>query len=397
MQAYQIPYSEENDLRKLIEAVGVEPAALKLLCGKAQHRNIMLKKVKTSWANIIKQEMLAAGGDAAISRHSYACKEDFTDVILMGTKTQINYFMTKMKMQPECFNVVVDAVERAMGVIKPGLNIGGKHYDLAEDFLVLGVLNVTPDSFSDGGKYLDKDSAVKRAEELVNQGADIVDIGGESTRPQSHAVSEQEEIERVLPVIEAVTSKLGISVSVDSYKPQVIKEALRLGAVVVNDISGGAAVDANLDLIKKHDASVIVMMNISENGLMGHTPITDHKDPELMFMDFCEQSRERFLSRGIGADKIILDPGIGFGLSVNDTSRILGSISSVTSLGYAVCAGVSRKSYLGKISGLNIDARDGISNSISLYLMERGVKIFRTHDPAGLTAVIKAYKALIGV
>lgn len=397
MQAYQISYRDEKHLRKLIEAVDVEPAAVRGLCNKTQYFNIMLKGVKTSWANIIKQEMLASGGDAAISRHSYACKEQFTDVILMGSKSQLNYFITKMKMQPECFNVVVHAVERAMGDITPSVSIGDETFDLTKDFLLLGILNVTPDSFSDGGKYLDKDSALKRAEELLKEGSNIIDVGGESTRPQSRAVSEQEEMERVLPVIEAVIANTGAKVSVDSYKPQVIKEALRLGAVLVNDISGGSAVDTNIDLIKKHNASVLVMMNTSQNGLMGHTPEQDTKDPELLFLDFCECSRERFLSRGIGSDKIILDPGIGFGLSVNDTSRIFNSMGSFTSLGYAICAGVSRKSYLGRISGLNIDTRDGISNAISLYLMERGVKIFRTHDPSGLSAVIKSYKALRGV
>ncbi len=398
MQAYRITYKDDKRLKEIINSVGVEPAALLGLCAKAQHLNIMLKSVKTSWANIIKQEMLACGGDAAISRHSYACKEPFTDVILMGTKAQLDRFVKKMKQQPDCFNVLVNSVEVALGSDVAVVNIGNKRYDLSKDFVVIGILNITPDSFSDGGKFFNYDSAMKRVEELVSAGSNVIDVGGESARPDSNVVvTEQEEMERVLPIIKAVRSNFDVSVSIDSYKPQVIKEALKLGAVLINDISGGSAIEPVINEIQQSGACVLAMMNNSTKGFRGETPDIDRDDPVGLFMDFCQKSKEKFLNYGVDPERLIMDPGIGFGLSINDTSRILNGIGSVTSLGFAVCAGISRKSYVGKISGLNIDTRDAICNAISLYLMERGVKIFRTHDPEGLKGAIKAFNAIQGV
>lgn len=396
MLAYQITHKYDGRLKDVIESVGVEPTTVDRLCAKASYLNIMLKDVKTSWANIIKQEMLACGGDAAISKHSYACKEPSTDVILMGTRSQVDRFIQKMRIQPECFNVVADSVENILKGNRPIINIGKKTYDLSKDFVVMGVLNVTPDSFSDGGKYLNYSAAMKRAEELVKGGADVIDIGGESTRPDSSSVTAMEEMERVLSVIEAVSKDLGVAVSIDSYKPIVIKEALKAGAVLVNDISFGSAIVECVDDIKAYGASTVVMMNSSYN-LKGSTPEDDDNCPEGRFVDFCNNRSEQLAGLGLKKENIIFDPGVGFGLSVNDTSRILSNIESVTSLGHAICAGISRKSYVGKITGLNIDARDSVCNAISLYLMERGVRMFRTHDPEGLSDVIKAYRSLKGV
>ena len=396
MLAYRITHKRDDRLKALIEAVGVEPAALGTLCTKASLLNIMLKNVKTSWANIIKQEMLACGGDAAISRHSYACKEQFTDVILMGTKSQLTRFVQKMNVQPDCFNIVATSVERILANKQAVIRVAGKTYDLSKDFMVIGVLNVTPDSFSDGGKYFSYDAALKRAEELIKFGADVIDVGGESTRPDSSIVSEEQEMERVIPIIEAVSKQLGAVVSVDSYKSRVVKEALKAGARLINDISSGSVVEPCVKEITSYNASVIAMMNNSTNELRGCTPVVDTELPEERFVDFCNSQRQALLGFGISEERMIFDPGVGFGLSVNDTSRILSSIESLTTLGYAICAGISRKSYVGKVTGLNIDARDNVCNAISLYLMDRGVKIFRTHDPEGLGSVIKAYRALEG-
>ena len=397
MLVYRITHRRDNQIKEVIEAIGVEPNAVEGLCAKSSYINIMIKSVKTSWANIIKQEMLACGGDAAVSRHSYACKEQFTDVLIMGTRPQIDRFVQKMNMQPVCFKIVADNVEKVLKSFSPAIEIGKMTYDLSKTFVVMGVLNVTPDSFSDGGKYFDYDSAMKRAEDLIASGADIIDIGGESTRPDSVGISEKQEMERVIPVLEAVTKNLGARTSIDSYKPGVVREALKAGAVLVNDISSGTVVASCASEIKKYSASVIAMMNGTKGGLRGFTSDDDDANPDELFVDFCQSSRTKFLELGLKENKMIFDPGIGFGPSINDVSRILRSIGSVTSLGYGVCVGLSRKSYVGKITGLNIDTRDHVCNAISLYLMERGVRIFRTHDPKGLRDVIKAYRSLEGV
>jgi len=275
MVAYPVRISRKEQAEKLVQRVGVEKEAVPILTPKTIHKNIVLRSVKTSWANIIKQEMLSCGGDAAVSNKTYNCSIPFTDVILMGNNSCYHRFLNRMKMQPECFAPLVKEIEDVVNDYVPALKIAGKTYDLSKDFLIFGILNVTPDSFSDGGKYLNYDDAFKKAEELLEHGTNFIDIGGESTRPGSSRVSLQEEQDRVLPLIESITQKFGPVVSVDSYKPALLREALKAGAKVVNDISSGAAVSAIATEIANNEVAVIIMMNRSESDLAGSVSNND--------------------------------------------------------------------------------------------------------------------------
>ncbi|MCX6113299.1 MAG: dihydropteroate synthase [Proteobacteria bacterium] len=394
MLVYPIRLHDKKETERILRSIDVEPCAVGLLSPKSQHTNIILKSVKTSWANIIKQEMLACGGDAAISKSSYACLEKQTDVLLMGNESVLERFVAKMRMQPECFNCVADQVEKIIVKNTHEIRIGNKTFDLSKDFIVLGILNVTPDSFSDGGKFNDYDSAMRHAEHLLNSGANIIDVGGESTRPASHGITEQEEIDRVVPIIEAVNKNFDITVSIDSYKPEVIKSALSAGAKLVNDISAGKGVELTLDEMKKHEASALIMMNLTSGSYSGSAPDVGLCDPVATFFEFCESNERKFTGMGILRERLIFDPGIGFGLSKSDVGALLKNMYSFTGTNFAVCAGLSRKSYLGNITGLEVGERDTLTNAISLSLMEQGVKIFRTHDVKGLVSVIKFYKSV---
>jgi dihydropteroate synthase len=413
MLAYPVNLHNKEQALKVLEAIGVEPSALNILAPKSQHVNIVLKSVKTSWANIIKQEMLACGGDAAISKSSYACLETHTDVLLIGSESVLERFISKMKSQPECFAVIANEVEKVIRQGAVEVKIGSRSFDLKKDFIVLGVLNVTPDSFSDGGKFSDYDSAMKHAEYLLSNGANVLDVGGESTRPGGGAgVSVQEELDRVIPVIESVNKNFKPLISIDSYKPEVIKQALASGARLVNDISGGKGVEACLDVIRKYEASALLMMNHSPGSYCGSTPEADLFDPIGTFLDFCETKKQQLgamaqgsaadgasggaTGDGISGERLIFDPGIGFGLSTKDINTILMNMHSFTGRGFAVCAGLSRKSYLGRVAGLQVSERDTLTNAISLSLMSQGVRIFRTHDTAGLAGVIKFFKSTQG-
>ena len=396
MLAYPIRLRNRHDAERILRSIDVEPYAVELLSPKSQHLNIVLKAVKTSWANIIKQEMLACGGDAAISRASYACLEKQTDILLMGNVSTLERFINKMRMQPECFNNLTDSVEKIIKNSVHEVKIGNKTYDLSKDFIILGILNVTPDSFSDGGKFNDYDSAMKHVEHLVRSGANVIDVGGESTRPGSHGVSAQEEIDRVVPVIDAINKKFDVVTSIDSCKPEVIKGALSAGAKLVNDISAGKGVESAIDDIKRYEACSLIMMNLTSGSYSGSTPDKDLSDPVATFFEFCESSEKKFTNAGILSERLIFDPGIGFGLSKVDTGILLKNMSSFTASNFAICAGLSRKSYLGAITGLEVGERDAITNAISLSLMEQGVRIFRTHDVKGLVSVIKFYQSIGG-
>jgi len=388
MILYPVQSLHRAEAERLINSIGVEKEAVPLLTPKALHLNIKISSLKSSWANIIKQEMLACGGDAAINRGCYACSVKESDVILMGTQANFARFISKMKMQPDCFSELTQSIERII--------ISSTASDKLKDFMVIGVLNVTPDSFSDGGKYNNYDDALKHAEQLVKDGANIIDIGGESTRPGSQSVSLQQEMDRVLPIIEAVKKKFDVGLSIDSHKPGVIRAALKAGVKMVNDVSGGTAVIETSDDIIKHNASVIIMMNNTKDDVIGSVSKENLQDPVHYFLNFCYETNSRLLKLGHKEERIIFDPGIGFGLSDEDTSVLLRNMSSAIGSGFKVCMGLSRKSYLGRSTGLNVDERDGVSNAISLYLMRDGVRIFRTHDVKGLSSVIKFFKSVEG-
>lgn len=384
MIVYPLQAQRNTEAERLVTTVGVEKEAIPLLTPKTSHLNIKISPLKSSWANILKQEMLACGGDAAINKGCYSCSVAETDVILMGTCACYDRFLSKMRMQPECFSELTKKIERVV------LN------KMNNDFLIIGILNVTPDSFSDGGKYNNYDAAMEQAEQLVKDGANVIDVGGESTRPSAQKVSVQEEMDRVLPVIDAVRKNFDAKVSIDSYKPEIIKAALKSGAKLVNDVSGGVAVfETSRDIIE-HEASVIIMMNRTEGGIFGSSSNVILKDPVYSFLSFCEDTKNKLTGLGHKEANIMFDPGIGFGLSDEDMGRILNNISSATGSGLRVCLGLSRKSYLGRLTGLNVDERDGISNAISLYLMRDGVRIFRTHDVKGLNSVVKFYRSVEG-
>jgi dihydropteroate synthase len=397
MIVYPVRILCKEQAERLVERIGVEKEAVPLLSPKAGYKNILLRSVKTSWANIIKQEMLGSGGDAAINNKSYNCSATHTDILLMGNNKCFTRFLRKMKMQPECFSALYKDIERVVMDEPTRLRIAGKDYDLSKDTIVIGILNITPDSFSDGGKYLKYDDAFKRAEELLEQGANFIDVGGESTRPGSVRVSLQEEQDRILPIVESITRKFGPVVSVDSYKAALLKGALKAGAKMVNDVSSGAAVSAVAKDIMANDAAAIVMMNRSENDVAGSSAKEDTADPIAEFVSFCHETRDNLITLGLGKGALIMDPGIGFGLSDSDVNKMLKNAYSLSGSGFAVCWGISRKSFMGRTVGVELSERDGLSNAISLYLLSQGVKIFRTHDVAGLNAVIKFYKNLEGV
>ncbi|MEI6092327.1 MAG: dihydropteroate synthase [bacterium] len=396
MLVYPIRLHNNEQALGLLKSIDVEPYALDILSPKSRQQNILLKSVKTSWANIIKQEMLSCGGDAAISRSSYACLEKFTDVLLMGSESVIQKFVSKMKSQPCCFSSIVEPLEKIIGKNTKILEIGNKTFDLSKDFILLGILNVTPDSFSDGGKFNDYDSAMKQAEFLLKNGADILDIGGESTKPSSVTVSAEQELERVMPIIEAVKKNFNSLISVDTYKPEVIKASLSAGANLINDVSGGQGVFSTATEIVAHGASAIVMMNLNKDGHVGSTTENKLNDPIGTFFDFCVSKTTELSEKGVLDKRLIFDPGIGFGLSDTDINTVLKNMYSFTASNIPVCVGISRKSYIGRKTGLEPGERDAVANAISLSLMGQGVRIFRTHDTKGLSDIVKFYKSIQG-
>lgn len=259
---------------------------------------------------------------------------------------------------------------------------------------IMGILNVTPDSFSDGGKHLQTDRALQHALAMVEQGATFIDIGGESTRPGAPDVSLQEELDRVIPAIEAIKNETSAIISVDTSKAQVMQEAVAAGAELINDVRALQEPGA-IDVAVKADVPVCLMHMQGQPRTMQQTP--DYQDVTHDVMTFLQQRVDACQKAGIATDKLILDPGYGFGKTLEHNYQLLNGLSHILNMGYPVLVGMSRKSMIGQL--LNRAVNDRLAGSIALATIaaQMGAHIIRVHDvqeTADAVAIVNKLKAL---
>lgn len=265
------------------------------------------------------------------------------------------------------------------------LTLNGKSFDLEKKTLLMGILNITPDSFSDGGRHFNQDTALARALQMVTEGADIIDVGGESTRPGAVPVSEKEELLRVVPVIAAIRASSTIPISVDTSKVAVAEVALAFGASMLNDVWGGRKEPAMLKLAAKADVPICLMHNRTKAV---YADVVSEVTSDL------RESVEAALQAGLKKENIILDPGIGFGKTPLHNLELLSRLKEITGLGYPVLLGVSRKSVIGKVLDLPVEQRlEGTAAAVA-YGVIQGVKISRVHDVLFMQRVVRMTEAL---
>ena len=253
------------------------------------------------------------------------------------------------------------------------ISCGSKEIILGERTLVMGILNVTPDSFSDGGRYNNLDSAMKQAERLISEGADIIDVGGESTRPGHIQITSEEEISRVVPIIEKISKNLDTIISIDTYKYDVAKEAIKVGANIINDIWGLQYDNGEMaELVKKSNLPLIAMHNQNDEVY--------NKDIMLILREFFEKTFKIADKYGIDRDTIILDPGLGFGKNVEQNIEVLSRLNELKDMGF-ILLGASKKRFIGKLlNDLPFDERVEGTVATTVIGIERGVDIVRVHN-----------------
>ncbi|MCR8981682.1 dihydropteroate synthase [Brevibacillus laterosporus] len=251
------------------------------------------------------------------------------------------------------------------------LSCGTYNLPLHERTLIMGILNVTPDSFSDGGHYNQLDAAMRHAERLVKDGADIIDVGGESTRPGSQLVSAEQELERIIPIIERLSRDIDVPISVDTYKARVADEALRAGAHIINDVWGAKKDSEMATVAAKWNVPIILMHNREQ---------MEYQD---FFPDYIEDLQESIqlaLAAGVSEEMIVLDPGIGFAKTLQQNLEAMRRLDDLVALGYPVLLGTSRKSMIGKVLDLPVEERlEGTIATVALGI-EKGCHIMRVHD-----------------
>jgi dihydropteroate synthase len=315
---------------------------------------------------------------------------------LFGTLVQLRIVVKKIKNQQFGLKSLSSDIENILDVV----NINIEHIDpnnsdlkfkilktnkkdliLGKYPLIMGILNITSDSFSDGGQYLNFNAAVNRGIEIEKEGADIIDIGGESTRPGADFIDEQTEIDRVCPVIKKLSESVDIPISIDTRKPKVAKEAVIAGASIINDVSGLTyETDSMADVLSSYDIPYILMHSRNKNPQNMQTNIEPYGDAAFDIILYFNEKISYLKTKGYDIDKIILDPGFGFAKSAKDNYNILNYISSFKSLNLPVLAGISRKSFINNITGKQKENMLIGNIALASYLILKNIDIIRVHD-----------------
>ena len=392
-----IKINNPEEASAIFRKIGVDPYGIDAMARKTININILLEKQPCKIANIIKQEMLAIGGDAAVARGSVSCSVPVSDILMMGTVKQILTLAKKIEKQPFGLNLIAREIFEILNNIYQSEYVwktSRRKITLGRKTMVMGILNITPDSFSDSGLFSSPQKAIEHGLAMADEGADIIDIGGESTRPGSRSVPVKIELKRVLPIIEGLTKKIKIPISIDTKKAEVARLAVDFGAEIINDISALNGDKNMAEIIRKTRAAAILMhMRGKPKNMQKGSLAYDNLMGEIT--DYLKQSSKKALNAGVEKDCIVIDPGIGFGKTPEDNYKIIKDLSELKALGMPVLIGTSRKSFIGKITGGKPDERmEGTAVTVAAAIMN-GCHIIRVHDVAAMKKVAAVTDAIV--
>jgi dihydropteroate synthase len=382
--------------RKELEKIGVDSYGIRLMASKALFFAVKLEKIRPQAANILKQEALSLGAEAAISRRVIDLKIEKSDALLIGTEKQYRLLVKKLKKQPFNLAEIAEELKNLIANFKRKrwkIESGTYTLRLGRKTLIIGILNVTPDSFADGGRYDTLDSALLQAERIAEEGADVIDVGGESTRPGAGPVPLKEELRRTIPVIKRLVKRINLPISIDTYKSRVAREALDSGASLVNDISALRLDEGMSQVVSKYKAPLILMH-------MQGRPRNMQKNPKYgdVVGEIISFLRERIAfakEKGIDGERIIIDPGIGFGKKTKHNLEILKRLSEFKSLGQPILVGPSRKSVIGDVLGLPVEKRlEGTAATAAASILN-GADMIRAHDVKEMKRVAGMIDAIL--
>lgn len=367
MQEFVIKELVTKDIESELEKIGFDIAYRAKASDKYIYKTLKVFDLSLPQANILKQAALSLGADCGVHREVLTAKVEKTNVILGGSVSQIKKICDKLKFQPFSLKILAENIEAQ-------LELNSRSTKL------VGILNVTPDSFSDGGLYFDSDKAYEHLLQMIDDGADVIDIGAESTKPYAQQVSPKEQIERLTPLFRRL-SNLETPLSIDTRSSEVARFALDNGITIINDVSGAKFDSKIIDIAVKYNATFILQHSTTKTE-----DFNNYKDVvEEVYLDLLNSVN---LAREKGLRNIIVDPGIGFGKTQKDNFEILNRIEEFYSLKLPLMVGVSRKSLLGVNDFNDNDLKDSLSAAISYPLIQKGVDYLRVHN-------VKLHKQLL--
>lgn len=377
MQDFLLREIKTDNIQPEIEYIGFDSVYSKQVCAKFRYMNIKIYSLSIPQANILKQTALSVGADCATHRETITAKIDSTDCILGGSLSQIRKIAEKLTCQPFSLKFLAEKLMQ----FTDGRTEKSKTK-------IMGVLNITDNSFSDGGEYLNAENACKHLTELVNDGADIIDIGAESTKPYSQSVAADIQLNRILPVLKfAKENNITTPLSIDTRSAVVADECIKNGAAIINDVSGLTYDDKMAEVLAKYDVKVIIQHSKGTPADMQDNPHYENLMDEI-YRDL-KNKIDFALSKGIKLENIIIDPGIGFGKTREDNFEIIRRIEEFYRLGCPVLLGVSRKSLLNMSESDNF-TKDIFTTALNTLAVEKRVDIIRVHN-------VKLHKQLLEI
>ncbi|MHB1335879.1 MAG: dihydropteroate synthase [Candidatus Humimicrobiaceae bacterium] len=393
----QIFINNKEEAYDEFKKIGSTAEGAKIMSDKFINFVIRVDGVESKAVNILKQEMLARNGDVVVPRNALYSSGEKSDVIIFGTKKNIRSLIDKIKLQPFGLKAMSLGLEEFLNSLgknksKSILKIGKKDFDLKNETVIMGIINTTPDSFFDGGKYLKFKDACERADKIVKEGAHIIDVGGMSTRPGSKPVNIKEELERTISLINYIKKNHDILVSIDTCRSEVAESAIKEGADIINDISG-LMLDEKMKQVAAQSGANLILMHMKgtpEN--MQNDPVYDDVIGEIY--DFFRIKTKIALGAGVSQENIIIDPGLGFGKTPEHNFEIIKKLSDFKSLGYPIMAGASRKSFTGLLLKLLPEDRLEGSLAAAVLCVLNGASILRVHDIRETIRAIKIVKAI---
>lgn len=377
-----------------LAAIQVDPFNIRNMAPKMVHHLLLLEGVNAREGSLLKQEILSLGGDAALSGSTLEGDTPGT-VILMGTEKQLRRLCARLTEDPFGHPSLAADIKRLLDIDTTPPNrwdIGKRTLDLAARACIMGVLNVTPDSFSDGNGFFTTEKAVARALEMEEEGADIIDIGGESTRPFAQPVDEADEIKRVIPVIEKLAGRLKIPISIDTYKSVVAEKALATGAEIVNDISALSFDERMADVVAATGAGLVLMHTRARPSVMQKE--TEYSSIISEVFAVLRQAVDKAQSAAVTRERLVIDPGIGFGKNVTGNLEIMRRLAEFKAIGCPILVGTSRKSFIGHILGRETGERLFGTAATMAIALANGASIFRVHDVREMRDVLDMSMAL---
>lgn len=334
---------------------------------KFEYKNIKIYSLTPPQANILKQTALSVGADCATHREVITAKTEKSDCILGGSISQLKKVASKLENQPFGLKTLGEKIKAFAEFKKP-----------LHETKIVGILNLTPDSFSDGGEFLDYDKAKEHFQYMVNSGADIIDIGAESTRPYSTPVSAETQICRILPILNfAKENGITVPVSIDTRSAEVAQKCIEAGAVIINDVSGFDYDEKMADVIAKYGVKIIIQHSKGDPQTMQDNPVYENLIDEIYLK--LKEKIDFAISKGIKQENIIVDPGIGFGKTREDNFEILRRIEEFNCLGCEIMLGLSRKSLLGMKDETN-EMKDIFTVALNTLAVENKVDYIRVHN-----------------